>query len=255
MNLATAEFDSDYDRERLAPEPGDPFFIHLSDLRTALTESLTGAKGRWLDYGAGSSPYRRLLAGVDLKRADFAGSPEVDYLLVPGEACPAAADSFDGILSTQVLEHVDDVGFYLRDCWRMLRPGGQLVLTTHGMWEEHASPADFRRWTIDGIVADMAPARLRVLRVGRLSVGLRGLLQLMLQQRHLFHSDRRSLPGASLWVLGKLLWSFRYVLARFADRRLPDQRVLWGTGNAYRCGVSVATLYLGVIVIAEKPLS
>ncbi len=37
----------------------------------------------------------------------------------------------------------------------MLRPGGALVLSTHGVWLYHPHPEDHRRWTREGLVGDI----------------------------------------------------------------------------------------------------
>jgi SAM-dependent methyltransferase len=55
------------------------------------------------------------------------------------------------VLSTQVLEHVQDPDVYLAECARLLRPGGSLVLSTHGSMYYHADPDDYWRWTMAGL--------------------------------------------------------------------------------------------------------
>src|SRR6185436_6911761 len=68
------------------------------------------------------------------------------------EALPDA--SADAVVSFQVLEHVDDVETYLSECNRVLRPGGRLVLTTHGIWVYHPMAGiceDYWRWTGAGL--------------------------------------------------------------------------------------------------------
>ncbi len=43
---------------------------------------------------------------------------------------PFRTDSFDGVVATEVLEHLDDPGRMLEEAHRVLRPGGRLFLTT-----------------------------------------------------------------------------------------------------------------------------
>lgn len=57
----------------------------------------------------------------------------------------------DIILSNQVLEHVDSPEGYLQEAWRLLKPGGSMILTTHGYWLYHPTPNDYWRWTGAGL--------------------------------------------------------------------------------------------------------
>jgi SAM-dependent methyltransferase len=78
-----------------------------------------------------TSPYRSLMRGAELRTADIDdlnnGYP-ANYLLDANGRCPAPDASFDGVLSTQVLEHVPDPRAYLLEAYRMVKPGGCLVL-------------------------------------------------------------------------------------------------------------------------------
>ena len=46
------------------------------------------------------------------------------------ELLPHAEASFDRIVATEILEHLAVPGLFLSECWRVLRPGGVLYLTT-----------------------------------------------------------------------------------------------------------------------------
>jgi SAM-dependent methyltransferase len=44
-----------------------------------------------------------------------------------------------------------DVDTYLAEARRLLKPGGRLLLSTHGTWLYHPHPTDFHRWTREGL--------------------------------------------------------------------------------------------------------
>jgi SAM-dependent methyltransferase len=70
--------------------------------------------------------------------------------------------SADIVVSFQVLEHVRDLDTYFAEARRVLRPGGALVLSTHGVWLYHPHPEDHRRWTREGLVGDIERFGFRV---------------------------------------------------------------------------------------------
>jgi SAM-dependent methyltransferase len=118
-----------------------------------------------LDYGCADTPYRRFFAAdVDYIAADLPGNPAATLEIAPDGTVPLADGSVDAVLSTQVLEHVTDPGLYLAECVRVLRPGGRLLLSTHGLMVYHPDPEDYWRWTCAGLRRAVEQAGLEVVR-------------------------------------------------------------------------------------------
>ncbi len=67
-------------------------------------------------------------AGVRLGRER--GLRNLHFALADGMALPFADGSFDLVLSHAVIEHVADAPLYLRECARVLAPGGFVYLST-----------------------------------------------------------------------------------------------------------------------------
>jgi len=108
--------------------------------------------GRVLDYGCADVPYRRFFAAdIDYVTADLRGNARAAIEINADGSLPCEDESFDAVVSTQVLEHVGDPGLYLSECHRVLRPGGRLLLSTHGMMLYHPDPVDYWRWTCAGL--------------------------------------------------------------------------------------------------------
>lgn len=101
---------------------------------------------RLLDIGCGGGllcePMRRLgftVAGVDAAERNIevarahgqAMGLAIDYRCTTAEALLEAGDGpFDMILNMEVVEHVADPARYLRDCSRLVAPGGLMVVAT-----------------------------------------------------------------------------------------------------------------------------
>src|SRR2546421_231615 len=101
----------------------------------------TSAGSRVLDYGCAARPYRPLFGpAIEYVGADLEGNPLADVLLNADGSVPLPEAHFDLVLSTQVLEHVADPALYVSECHRLLKPGGTLVITTHGIMFYHPDP-------------------------------------------------------------------------------------------------------------------
>ncbi len=129
-------------------------------LRRILDSDLLPPGERLLDYGCGSQPYRSLFTRKfsHYVGADFPRNDRAELTIGPRGTLPVEDAVFDCVLSTQVLEHVEDPRTYLGEAHRVLRPEGSLVLSTHGVWRYHPDPGDYWRWTIDGLQLELSRA-------------------------------------------------------------------------------------------------
>ncbi|MDQ6835581.1 MAG: class I SAM-dependent methyltransferase [Actinomycetota bacterium] len=144
-----------------------PYAHHIRRLPVALRSLVPrlelAAGSRVLDYGCAERPYRDFFGPtVEYVGADLEGNPDADLILRADGSVPAPEQSFDAVISTQVLEHVQDPALYLAECFRLLRPGGRLLLSTHGVFPYHPDPVDLWRWTCAGLRLAVQDAGLQV---------------------------------------------------------------------------------------------
>lgn len=67
--------------------------------------------------------------------------------LCSAEQIPCADSSFDMVLLAEVLEHLSEPEIVLEEIARVVKPGGQLVITVPFLYGVHADPDDYQRWT------------------------------------------------------------------------------------------------------------
>jgi SAM-dependent methyltransferase len=123
--------------------------VHLERFMRAAAESLpTGALV--LDAGAGDCPYRHLFRHTRYDAVDWGTTPK-EYgtlrFICELTAIPVGPDHYDGVICTQVLEHVREPVAVLRELHRVMKPGGTLWLTVPFFYDEHEVPYDYFRYT------------------------------------------------------------------------------------------------------------
>jgi SAM-dependent methyltransferase len=120
-------------RKRLYPTLRDPNYLVLRQRRLWFERWLAGVPGdqlNVLDVGGRLQPYRPLVenrlaryVGVDLKKTAL-----VD-ILGQAESLPLADGIFDLVFCTQVLEYIYEPAAAVAEIYRVLKPGGVLVVS------------------------------------------------------------------------------------------------------------------------------
>jgi SAM-dependent methyltransferase len=150
--------DSESAARRLYPRMIDCDWLVLREMRSAIEAVAARVAGDGkvaIDLGCGSQPYRSIFTsrGLIYQGADIGSG---DIRIDQDGRVDAADGSADLVLSFQVLEHVRNVDVYLREARRIVRERGWLILSTHGTWLYHPHPEDHRRWTREGLLAEIA---------------------------------------------------------------------------------------------------
>ena len=159
-----------HDDRRASPRVWQPDWLVLREMARVLKAVLADpqlplAGARVLDFGCGTRPYEPwfIAAGAHYRGADIDAAHEVR---VADDGRLGCADGeYDLVASFQVLEHVWDLGTYLGEARRALRPDGWLLLSTHGNWLYHPHPTDYRRWTAEGLQREVESHGFRLVRM------------------------------------------------------------------------------------------
>ncbi len=140
-------------KERRWPSIRDRNYLILMSLSREIQKSIkkfvTGRTSSLIiDAGCGSKPYYPYFApycseyiGIDMDENSLAD------IRAPAEALPFQDSSADLVVSLQAAEHFQDPEGAVHEFYRILRPGGLLLVSTHGFWGEHG----YSHWTKKGL--------------------------------------------------------------------------------------------------------
>lgn len=226
----------------ILPVWANPSFIAERGLARGIGGIFSGlgidTSQRWVDVGCGMRPYEAFFpdgtyVGIDVPasgRPNELKHPDLQY---DGIQLPFADSALNGILSTQVLEHVPDPDIFLAECWRVLKPGAKLVLSAPFLWSEHEQPHDYFRFTSFGMGRLLAKHGFAPIKSVKSTGTLEALAQLV--STYIINSFKLPIPG-----FGRALTFFVCCPVQFAGLLL--QKILPDQGE----------LFLDMVVLAEK---
>lgn len=198
----------------------------LKKTRRALSAKLTrvtldrfvrahASDGRTLDIGAQNGPYAECFpnrVALDIKPG--AGV----QILGDAQALGLCGGTFDIVLCTEVLEHLPEPQKAIDEMFRVLKPGGTLLLTTRFLFPIHDAPHDYFRFTKYGLRYLLRGFEILELQEETDSVGTMAVLlqRLGMQAETL---GRTSLRAAWL-VAAQIARPFSFLITReFGDSR------------------------------------
>lgn len=110
------------------------------------------SQGRVLDLGCGVRPFESDIlehaskyVGVDW--SNTLHELRADIVADLNEPLPISDDSFNHVVSFEVLEHLREPQTMLAEAFRILKPGGTITISAPFMWWVHEAPWDYFRYT------------------------------------------------------------------------------------------------------------
>ncbi|MGQ0603524.1 MAG: class I SAM-dependent methyltransferase [Anaerolineales bacterium] len=176
-------------------------YLVASALQRDLARHLPHLTGRVLDLGCGNSPYRSHLTGMTQYLGCDIDTTSDAAVVSVAEALAFAAETFDGVLCTQVIEHVPEPWRVVEEIARVLRPGGRLLLSAPQAWRLHEKPHDYYRFTRYGLAHLLTRAGLRALTCEAQG----GVWRLVGQTVNNWLWERRHPRGSLHWGLSRVL--------------------------------------------------
>jgi len=126
--------------------------MHLSTTREVINHLLSHIHGRVLDLGAGSAKYKEMILqkASEYRSCDAAKNINID------DVCDVLnlqypPESFETVISTQVIEHVNNPYKMAEQIFKVLKPGGKVIVTAPFLIPMHSDPDDYFRFTPSGL--------------------------------------------------------------------------------------------------------
>lgn len=179
---------------------------------------------RTLDIGAQNGPYGAHFparVGLDIRRG--AGV----RIIGDAQALGIRDGAFEVVLCTEVLEHLPEPQTAIDEMFRVLAPGGLLLLTTRFLFPIHDAPHDYFRFTKYGLRHLLRRFEIVELEEETDAVGA---LAVLTQRLGMQAETLGWTPLRALWlVAAQLLRPFSFLITReFGDsrRRVPERGIM-----------------------------
>ncbi len=129
-----------------------PAYLTRNRLLKTISALAPHLKGKLLDFGCGSKPYKPLFTADEYIGLDFEnpGHPHLNEqidVFYDGNKIPFDDAHFDSVFSSEVFEHIFNLESILQELYRVLRPGGLMLITCPFTICEHEAPNDFARYS------------------------------------------------------------------------------------------------------------
>ncbi len=134
----------------------NPFFFIRRLLFVGIQKKVPILSGKLMDFGCGRKPYQNLFTvdeyiGVDIEASGHSHKNSKVDVYYDGKVLPFGNNLFDSVFCGEVIEHLMNPEEILPEIYRVMKPGGRMLLTVPFCWNEHEIPFDYARYTSVGI--------------------------------------------------------------------------------------------------------
>jgi len=110
-----------------------------------------GNNSKTLNIGAGKTTFEEFFPNQTTLDVEVRPDMQIDIIADAHDLSEIQNNSYETILCTEVLEHLHTPHLAISEMYRILKPGGLLLLTTRFIFPLHSSPVDYYRFTKYGL--------------------------------------------------------------------------------------------------------
>jgi SAM-dependent methyltransferase len=140
---------------RANPDPSDSKSYYVVRLNVPFYVEYISrySSGRLLDCGCGAVPYYEVYRDRvnEIICTDWQGSRHgnlfIDEASDLNEKLNFSDSAFDTVILTDVLEHIYNPRLLLNEIYRVLKPGGKVIIAVPFLYRIHEEPHDYHRFT------------------------------------------------------------------------------------------------------------
>ena len=118
-------------------------------------KKINGLKGIGLDIGSGKIAYYRAYPNIkdsNLIALNIVNKWDPDVLADAQAGLPFKKNTFDFVISFNVLEHIFEYDRFFNEAFLSLKPGGTFYATVPFLFPYHADPHDYFRYSKDSLM-------------------------------------------------------------------------------------------------------
>ena len=150
----------------------DGFFLNWRQMERSILKAKAHVKGVCLDIGAGKAPYKRyfekncdnyIVTDSEKTHSHMFKDSHTDFVIAEATLLPFDNESVDTVVLTQVLEHVFDYEKALSEAVRVMKKEGVILLSVPFIYQAHATPYDYHRFSEYGLKRLLQKYELEVL--------------------------------------------------------------------------------------------
>jgi len=145
-----------FTKNEFQPKSFDIFFNNLFFIRLYLFKNIKNLsfnlKGKLLDLGCGSKPYKNLFINNEYigLEIDKSKNTKADHFY-NGKKFPFDDNYFNSFFSSEVFANIYNYKEILKEIKRVLKPGSMGLITSPFCWSEYDAPYDYYRFTKYGL--------------------------------------------------------------------------------------------------------